>query len=105
MVFPGMSKVLADGINFSNAVTNEVAVDSTTQQLLFTGSGAVQVVVISNPSINRALWIKPDDNTVNKRGILLPPGESEPFPVGSNIAVFGIMDAGPSTDISIVRFS
>jgi len=100
-----MTRINADGLNFDTVVTNIVAVDSTTQQLLFTGSGAAQEVVISNQSVNRILWLKPNDNTTTKQGVILPAGESTVFPVHSDLAVFGIMDAGGSTDISIVEFS
>jgi len=88
-----------------SVVTNIVSVDSTTQQALFTSVGDDIVVVISNKSNNRPLWVKPDDNTTTKQGILVKPGDHLVFPTKSELTIFGIMDAGGAVDIAIVEFS
>ena len=51
------------------------------------------------------LWIKPNDNTSTKQGILIPPQDRIPFPVKSNLTVYGIMDAGGAVNISVVEFT
>jgi len=92
-------------IPLDTVATTLISVDSTTQQVLFTGVGLINFVIISNPSNNRALWIKPNDDTSIKQGILIPPQDRIFFPVKSNLTIFGIMDAGGAIDISVVEFT
>jgi len=91
--------------SFDTVAITEISVNSSTQQILFVGvSDAPQKVVISNGS-NRDLWIKPNDNTTNQRGIFLPRGESLSYYVQQATTVYGIMDSGGTKTINVTRFS
>jgi len=94
----------ASRLSFDEESITEVTVDSTTQASLFTGSGKPEIFVISNPSGNKFLWLKPNDNTTNKRGIIVPPLGQRVYPGSVDHQCFGIMDSGGTVTINIVRF-
>jgi len=90
-------------LEFDETAYSNQAVDSTTQQLLFTGSGKPELWFISNVSANKRLWIKPNDNTTSKRGIQVPPGLTLPLPVRTDVSIYAIMDSGGSVTIELLR--
>lgn len=87
----------------STGNTFVVDVDSSTQQLLVAAKNGNQYV-ISNPSTSRSLWIKPDDNTTNKEGILLEAQQKTTIPTNVEMNIYGIMDSGATVAISTVEF-
>jgi len=100
-----MATIIQGEVLFGIAVTNVFSVDSTNQTLLLTGSGDLKVFLISNPSVIKFIWLKPDDNTVTKQGIILGPMQSVRIPITIDFSVYGIMDSGGAVDISVVEFS
>ncbi len=91
-------------LSFSEFTYSQVSVDSTTQGALFTGNAeSAEIWVVTNPSTNKGLFAKPDDNTNNKRGILIPPRTSRTLIIRTSVIVYGIMDGGGSVAIEILR--
>lgn len=93
-----------DTYRFSETSITELVVDSTTQQLLVTPSGNPEIFFIGHLSVVKTLLLKPGDNTANIRGIPVPPGIAFFLPANITVPVYGIMDSGGVTTISITRF-
>ena len=91
-----------NAVSYSERSIAVVAVDSTTQQELLTGSGKIELYTISNPSINKGAWLKVVDDTA-KTGIFLPPGGHYILPSPNNFTWYVIMDSGGSVNINILR--
>jgi len=92
-----------DNLVFTETTYSSASVDSTTQQLLFTGTGKPEVWLVTNPSTNKRLFLKPNDNTTNERGRIVKPGETFALGVLSTLPHYGIMESGGSVTIQVLR--
>lgn len=91
-------------ITFTEHAESIVNVDAVTQQALFTGSGKLEGFSISNPSVTKIAWLKPNKNDTNKQGVILKPGENQFITVATSVTWYVIMDGGGSVPISVERF-
>ncbi len=93
-----------DLFSFDQTSITEISVDSTTQQLIFSTTGDPEEIIISNPS-SKLLFLKAEDNTANKRGIVVGPLSNFIVELGTStpISFYGIMDMGGSVTISVSR--